>query len=84
MRCSRLLIGSTEQMGPPLGDELAHDKKVWRVLADWVLVVGLVVAFGSLFYFTSLAARLVGVVVLIYCATQLAGRVRVHEIPLRE
>ena len=67
-----------EKQRAKLGEELAHIKKVWWVFPDWAMVVGFLVAIGSLFYFESVAARLFCVLASIYCATQVAYRLGVY------
>ena len=57
-----------------LSDELTNIKKNWWVFPDWLMVLGLVVALCSLFFFAPLAAGLVAMLVSIYCATQVAYR----------
>ena len=57
-----------------LRDELINIKKNWWVFPDWLMVLGLVVALCSLFFFVPFAAGLVGMLASIYCATQVAYR----------
>ena len=52
-----------------LRDELAHIRKHWWVFPDWLMVLGLVVALCSLFFFVPFAAGLVSMLASIYCAT---------------
>ena len=59
-------------------EELANIKEVWWVFPDWAMVLGFLVAVGSLFYFESLSARLFCALALIYCATQVAYRLGVY------
>ena len=67
-----------EEQRTRLGAELANIKKVWWVFPDWVLMVGFIVAIGSLFYFDSLSARILSALASIYCATQVAYRLGVY------
>ena len=57
-----------------LGDELTNIKKNWWVFPDWLMLLGLVVALCSLFFFVTFSAGLVGMLASIYCATQVAYR----------
>lgn len=68
-----------EQMPAKLSAELAHIKTTWWVLPEWVMVVALVIATGSMFYFVSFPARLLGVLAAIYFASQVAYRLGVYH-----
>ena len=57
-----------------LSAELINVKKNWWVFPDWLMVLGLVVAVCSLFFFVPFAAGLVSMLASIYCATQVAYR----------
>ena len=67
-----------EEQRARLGVELANIKKVWWFFPDWVLVVGSVAAFGSLFHFDSLPVRIVSALAAIFCTTQVAYRLGVY------
>jgi hypothetical protein len=67
-----------EEQRAKLGAELANIKKVWWFFPDWVMAIGSIAAFGSLFYFDGLTARIVFALAAIYCATQVAYRLGVH------
>jgi hypothetical protein len=67
-----------DQQRSRLSAELANIKKVWWFFSDWVMVVGAMAAFGSLFYFDGLTARIFCALVAIYCATQVAYRLGVY------
>ena len=66
-----------EEQHTSLSAELANIKKVWWIFPDWIMVVGSIAAFGSLFYFDSYLARIVSALAAIYCASQVAYRLGV-------
>lgn len=57
-----------------LAESLSHIKKVWWVFPDWFMAIGFLAAVGSLFYFDGAMARLLAVLLMIYCAAQVAYR----------
>jgi len=68
----------SEEQRAKLNENLSHIRKAWWVFPDWVMAIGFLVAGFSMFYFESVFARLICLLAMIFCATQVAYRMGVY------